>query len=71
MDFLDHASETEQQFSDMTIQAVRDQAKQRLPFTGFCRYCEDVIPEPQIFCGPECRDDWEHQKKMEALNGRR
>lgn len=71
MDPLDYASETEQRFNDQSVQTIRDQAKRRLQYSGYCRYCEEYIPEPQVFCGPECRDDWEHEQKMETLNGKR
>lgn len=36
---------------------------------GFCFYCNESIKPGLLFCGPECRDDWEVWRKSQERNG--
>lgn len=70
MDSLDIANDTAQQFNDQSVKAIRERASTRMQYSGYCRYCTTKVPEPQIFCDSDCRDDWEHRQRMGALNGK-
>lgn len=37
---------------------------------GHCHYCgEGVLPDTP-FCDAECRDAWQHEQRLRAINGR-
>ena len=40
--------------------------RQSLQPTGQCYNCEEPLPETRLFCGPECRDDFDHRQRISA-----
>jgi hypothetical protein len=68
-DRLDEASESQDILDGYAIEAVRRHAGRSLLFTGYCYYCYEGVHSPHIFCGVECRDDWEHEKRLTAISG--
>lgn len=37
-----------------------------LPRTGFCHWCEEVVPEGAVFCNRECSEDYERISKLKG-----
>lgn len=38
---------------------------------GFCHWCAEPVGASMLFCDSECRDDYEHEKQMKTIAGRR
>lgn len=38
-----------------------------LAYIGACHNCDASLPEPQHFCGKECRDDYERRQRAARL----
>ena len=48
-------------------------SRPRLEAMGYCLECEADLtdyPRGALFCGPECRDDFETRARMRQINGR-
>lgn len=41
----------------------------RLKPTGRCYNCEESVGEAQLFCSPECRDDYEKLQWSKRMRG--
>lgn len=40
-----------------------------LPMGG-CHYCDELLPKVgQLFCGAECREDYEHEDRLRKQSG--
>lgn len=37
---------------------------------GFCHYCSETIAAGLPFCSPECRDDWQRERRLRSRQGR-
>lgn len=37
--------------------------------TGRCFNCDEIVPDHRLFCGPECRDDFDHRQRLEKRPG--
>ncbi len=46
---------------DRGLEAIKN--SKRLTSTGKCLYCESEVDEGALFCGKECRDDFEWLNK--------
>lgn len=70
-DPLDQAAATQERFTQESIEAARkENAKDRLIFTGRCHNCEDPVEHPHRFCpGGECLEDWEKRRAAKRRNG--
>lgn len=40
-----------------------------LECTGFCRYCYESTGGGLRFCDAECRDAWDHERKLRLMQG--
>ena len=64
-------------FAEDRIQKERERAiraasqVQDLPATGSCLFCDEPVGEGRRFCGPECRDGWDQEKRVRARQGAR
>lgn len=38
-----------------------------LPRTGFCHWCDEVVPKEAVFCNRECSDEFERISRSEKL----
>ena len=38
-----------------------------LPRTGFCYWCDEVVPGGAVFCNRECSDGYERILRLEKL----
>lgn len=56
-DFLDDASEIENNERERLIQKARRQPK--ILATGHCLWCNIEVEHGRRWCSPECREDWE------------
>lgn len=69
-DPLDVASRLEAAEREACVAAQR--AKPGLVATGVCLDpgCRAKLPKGQLFCGPECRDYYERQQRMQRIQGK-
>jgi hypothetical protein len=37
---------------------------------GRCHYCDEDIGSGLVFCGSDCRDDWQREKRLRQRQGR-
>lgn len=68
-DDIDRAQEFEAQFLAGALEA--QSLKPPIQAIGVCLYCNEALEPGRLFCGPECRDDYEHQERMAVINGGR
>lgn len=66
-DPLDVASRSEMQERESRIAAARRQPV--IVATGKCLSCEEPLEGDRRFCGPECRDQYDHDKRIRARQG--
>lgn len=62
----DQAEAAEQRFRDAAL-AVR---KPTLIACGQCHFCAEPLRSGLLFCGAECRDDFEYEQAAKHRNGR-
>lgn len=58
MSIDDDAERFEQLDRDLCLKMRRPS----LPITGFCHWCNESAKG--VFCGTECRDDWNKQQRF-------
>jgi hypothetical protein len=69
MDAADIASELDQEFQEHAVKKVRQKAGIRMhAATGYCLYCNETVPDQQLFCSSDCRDDWEYEQMRNQIN---
>lgn len=56
-DIIDQANERAEQFLSHAIGNVANGHKMKP--CGLCFNCEEALPPDQLFCNPDCRDDWQ------------
>lgn len=66
MDELDRAQAREE---EMRADALKKRYPS-LPYTGHCHWCGDITGGGRVFCGPECRDDWQREREAARRAGR-
>lgn len=70
MDEIDKANELAQVLLDAQLKATRP----RLEPKGSCHFCGenlmDSLLKGSLFCGHDCRDDYERQERSRRVNGR-
>ncbi len=66
MDDIDKASKTEAFLLRNSIEASRKRKEHTPTYTGFCHYCDEPLPNNQIFCDSDCRNDYEWHKKLKS-----
>lgn len=71
MSTIDQAIESQETLTGFTIEAIRRNAKRSLLFSGHCYYCDEVVGSPHLFCDLDCRDDWENEKRLKEIAGKR
>ncbi|ERL42239.1 DUF2116 family Zn-ribbon domain-containing protein [Pasteurella multocida subsp. multocida] len=64
MDDIDKASQTEAFLLHSSIETSRKNQAKSLGYTGLCYYCDEPLPEGQLFCDSDCRDDYEWHQKL-------
>lgn len=71
MDEIDRANE----IAEIMLSAAINNVRPRLKVTGKCYSCGeglmDSIIKGSLFCDEFCRDDYEKQERMKAINGRK
>ncbi|HRH80607.1 MAG TPA: hypothetical protein PLW81_06140 [Thiobacillaceae bacterium] len=69
-DEIDRTQERDQQFREHALGEQRRRADHlRLPAIGACHYCGEPVLDARRFCGPECRDDWDHEQARRRAAG--
>lgn len=36
---------------------------------GHCYYCDETVQRGVLFCGAECRDDWQREQRIRRISG--
>jgi hypothetical protein len=69
-DEVDKANELAAVLLEASLKASRP----RLAPTGECHFCKETLMDSllkgSLFCNQDCRDDYERQERMRAINGR-
>lgn len=68
-DVYDKASDVEEYFRSKAIDDVR-RRNNSLKKTGHCLCCNAQIDNNGLFCGVECREDYELEQRIRAITGR-
>lgn len=69
-DDIDRAQFRDQQYQDDCERERRYQAaKSALQYTGQCHFCGDITGGGRRFCDADCRDAWEHERKLKRMQG--
>lgn len=70
MDDIDRAQAREEWARDDAERAQRVRAqREALPYTGQCHHCGALTGGGRRFCDTDCRDDYEHARRMRHING--
>ena len=64
-DEVDRANDLAQTMVDMALKASQPPGLKKL---GHCHNCEE--PTPEVFCCPECRDDFEKRNRALRIAGK-
>ena len=70
MDFSDHATLQEEWMRELALKRAANHAP-ALMATGECHWCWDCVPPGHRFCDKDCRDMFDKQARLDAINGRR
>lgn len=69
-DEIDKANE----LAEIMLNAAIQNTKPRMRPTGKCYFCGENLMRDirlgSLFCGPECREDYETQERMRRINGK-
>jgi hypothetical protein len=66
MDIIDQANDQ----AEAMLEAQRTYRKPTLKAKGTCHYCDDDLGLGKLFCNTECRDDYEREQRIRAMQGR-
>lgn len=67
MDIIDIANDA----AETMLEAQRAVRKPTLKARGTCHYCEDDVGLGKLFCpGEDCRNDYEREQRIKAMQGR-
>lgn len=66
-DQLDQAAELEERERVAMIKKRKPEETR----TGHCKFCEEPIEKGHLFCGLECRGEWERLQALLAIQGKR
>lgn len=64
MDEIDRGNETAEKTLAGYIGQIRARAQHQLVPTGVCYNCEETLGTDQVFCGPDCRADFDHRETV-------
>jgi hypothetical protein len=56
-DIIDQANERAEQFLAHSLSQAAGGRKMKP--SGQCYNCEEPLPDQQVFCDSDCRDDWQ------------
>lgn len=66
----DQAAAAEERFREAALNAQRiNAAKKALRPCGACHYCGESVRTGMLFCGRECRDDFEREQMLRERHG--
>lgn len=68
-DNMDRATALEELEREHSLTRIRQQAQVRDLPTGSCKFCENDVEHPKIFCDEDCRDMWQHLQAANKRNG--
>lgn len=69
-DDIDRAQARDQQYTEDCERERRYQAaRSALAYTGECHYCGAITGGGRRFCAVDCRDAWEHERKLKRMAG--
>lgn len=69
MDDADRAEETIEQAMADALAAVRRAQAGGPRAVGLCLYCGEPLPDSMRFCDPDCRDAYDHERRVRMLAG--
>lgn len=64
---IDQAVDRQQAITDMQIKAIRENKDHGPKPNGLCLFCRDRVAQGERWCDSDCRDDWEHERRMRRL----
>jgi hypothetical protein len=65
-DDIDRAQQEEEFFLTRAMAATK---RPGLVACGRCHYCNENVEPGALFCGPECRDDFDHEQACRKRSG--
>jgi hypothetical protein len=65
----DNADRADVEIERATQQAIKQSRAGAMRPLGACYWCGDAAPPAGLFCGPDCRDDWQRERDARARNG--
>lgn len=64
MDQIDQAEQSIELVKSSKINEIRKQTMTKLPYTGFCHYCDEPVKEGALFCDANCAEDYDWYQKL-------
>lgn len=61
-DIIDHANDWVEQCAEIAQKDIRNRPMEANS-TGYCLYCEEVVPQGKRWCDGDCRDGWERDRR--------
>lgn len=69
MDAADRAEDRIEQAMDDALAKVRRAQDKGPRAVGVCLYCAETLPAPMRFCDADCRDAWDHERRLKRMEG--
>jgi hypothetical protein len=66
----DDADRADAEIAQATAEAIKRTRQPAMRPLGACYWCGDTSPPQGLFCGPDCRDDWQRERDARARDGR-
>ncbi len=68
---MDSADQAEKQESFLLAERIREvrsrtTTKSRVP-RGSCYFCDEPLPEPDIFCDRDCKEDYDRLQRANSF----
>jgi len=66
----DDADRADAEIAQATAEAIKRTRQPAMRPLGACYWCGDTSPPQGLFCGPDCRDDWQRERDARVRDGR-
>lgn len=67
-DDVDKAVDLHNEITNKQIEHIRKQANKPEELgNGYCLFCREKVKLNERWCDSDCRDDWEHERRMNRL----
>lgn len=65
MDDLDRA----QEYEELSLRVALSHVKPTLKPAGHCYYCDETVSRGELFCSPDCAQDFEQEERIRQIIG--